>query len=56
MSDAWFEGPIEISRCNFVKGSNLLGNKETPVRAKFDYVPLMINNSGKVDINDFQAK
>jgi len=56
MSDAWFEGPVEISGCNFIKGSNLLGNNDTPVQVKFDYKPSLLNNSGKLDINDFQTK
>jgi hypothetical protein len=56
MSDAWFEGPIEISGCIFIKGSNLLGNIDTPIQVKFDYKPTILNNSGKLDINDFNSK
>jgi len=54
MSDAWFNGPLEIVGCNFIEGTNLLGNKGTPIQVTFDQDPILYNNSGKMDLDDYE--
>jgi hypothetical protein len=49
--DAWFEGPFEVSRCHFIKGTNLLGNKDEPYVVNFSVAPVISENLGELDIN-----
>ena len=30
--DCWYEGPFEVRRCTFRKGTNLFGNKGEPFK------------------------
>jgi hypothetical protein len=50
--DAHFGGPVLISGCTFMKGSNLFGNKGQPYRASFDVAPSLQNNIGKMDVDE----
>ncbi len=52
MFDAFFRGPIEISSCTFLKGTNLLGNKGQPYHVNFGVPPIIKGNTGKLDIDD----
>ncbi len=52
MFDAWFEGPVEISRCSFPKGTNLLGNKGKPYQVRFEVTPILKDNAGKMDVDN----
>jgi hypothetical protein len=49
--DAWFQGPVRITRCNFVAGTNLLGNLGHSDSVHFDYQPELESNTGKLDMN-----
>ncbi len=57
--DALFYGPVEVSGCNFVEGTNLLGNKGKPQSIHFDQnghnpdLELLVlkDNQGKLDLN-----
>jgi hypothetical protein len=51
MFDAWFTGPVNVTGCNFRKGTNLLGNKEKAWEVRFDTEPYIKNNIGKLDLN-----
>lgn len=51
MNDAWFMGPLIISKCKFMKGSNLLGNKGQPFEVSFDIKPELIDNQGKLNLD-----
>jgi hypothetical protein len=51
MNDAWFMGPLIISKCNFKKGSNLLGNKGQPFVVTFDIKPELIDNQGNLSLD-----
>jgi hypothetical protein len=50
-SDAWFHGPVEISKCRFVQGTNLLGNIHQPYRVKFDITPNLFENIGTLNLD-----
>jgi hypothetical protein len=47
--DAWFQGDVLVTNNSFKKGTNLLGNKGTPLEASFDFKPTISNNSGRID-------
>ncbi len=51
--DYWFRGRVKFANVNFKSGTNLLGNKNTPVEVTFSYEPVFINVVGEMDINDF---
>lgn len=49
--DAWFQGPVMISKCRFIKGTNLLSNKGQPNATHFDVIPVITDNEGTLDLN-----
>lgn len=51
--DCWFEGPFEVTECNFRKGTNLLGNIGTPIEVRYDVAPSFSGVHGKLDIDTF---
>ena len=51
MYDAWFEGPITVSRNRFIKGTNLLGNRGQPYQVRFDVAPIIEENERKLDLD-----
>jgi len=52
MFDAIFEGPVEVRRCTFKRGTNLLGNKSEPFAVHFKGPPPIIeDNEGQLDLN-----
>jgi hypothetical protein len=52
--DYSFRGKTIFENVNFKKGTNLLGNKNTPVEVTFYSEPILINISGVLDKNDFK--
>ncbi len=52
--DYWFRGKTIFENVNFKKGTNLFGNKNTPVQVGFNSEPILINVQGILDINDFK--
>jgi hypothetical protein len=49
--DAWFQGDVTVTNNLFKNGTNLLGNRGTPLEAGFDFEPTIKNNSGRIDDN-----
>jgi hypothetical protein len=49
-----FRGKTILENVNFKKGTNLLGNKNTPVEVTFESEPILINVAGVLDRNDFK--
>lgn len=52
--DCWFQGPVEIINCEFIKGTNLLGNKGEPFEVGFDFKPTINSNEGRLDLNQIE--
>jgi hypothetical protein len=46
--DCWYEGPFEARKCDFKKGTNLLGNRGQPFEVRFNVEPVLADNSGNV--------
>jgi hypothetical protein len=53
--DCWYMGPVEVMRCKFQRGTNLLGNKTMPYRVKFDVSPVVLDNEGFMDMDGESA-
>lgn len=51
MQDALFMGPVTISGCNFVAGTNLLGNLGQSDSVHFEVPPKITDNKGKLDLD-----
>lgn len=51
--DCYFENEIILKNVVFSQGTNLLGNKNTPVRVGFDKVPVLENVTGELAVNTF---
>lgn len=51
--DCWFISDLVIRDCSFDKGTNLLGNKETPVAVTFEGNVDIENTSGSLAINSY---
>jgi len=49
--DCWFEGPVVINQCNYLFGTNLLGNKDQPFEVTFDQEPLIENTIGDLNLS-----
>jgi hypothetical protein len=49
--DAWFQGPVMISKCRFIRGTNLLSNVGRSNATHFDVTPVIIENEGTLDLN-----
>jgi hypothetical protein len=48
-ADCWFFGPVEVRRCRFMKGTNLLGNRgRSGTEVQFDGAYLVDENVGDV--------
>jgi hypothetical protein len=47
--DCWFEGPVEVRRCAFPGGTNLLGNVGEPFQVRFDVPPVIEGTTGALD-------
>jgi hypothetical protein len=47
--DAWFQGPFEVTRCQFKQGTNLLGFMGGLGSVTFDIPPIIEDNAGKLD-------
>ena len=54
--DSWFEGPFELSKCEFRKGSNLAGNLGTPIEVTFDSKPQYEQVEGKLNIDTYEIQ
>lgn len=50
-SDSWYEGPVMIRNCQFLEGSNLLGNLDQPYIVRFDVPPVIEGNEGQLALN-----
>lgn len=48
-----FQGKVELINIQFKKGTNLFGNKNTPVEIIFKSEPILNNVIGKLDVDDF---
>lgn len=55
-SDCWFEGPVFIIGNQFLKGTDLLGDKDTPVAVSFDVPPVIEGNSGELDVSSYRTR
>jgi hypothetical protein len=51
--DCYFEDEVILKNVVFAEGTNLLGNKGTPVRVGFDKILVMEAVTGEVDVNTF---
>lgn len=51
--DCYFENELILKNVVFAEGTNLMGNKGTPVRVGFDIIPCLENVSGNLEINTF---
>jgi hypothetical protein len=49
--DCWYQGNVVVVNNDFVKGTNLLGNKNAPCKIQFDAEPFIENNIGKIDMD-----
>jgi hypothetical protein len=49
--DGWYEGPFELRRCTFRKGTNLLGNIGQPFQVRFDLSPVLEDNVGDLNVD-----
>jgi hypothetical protein len=49
-SDCWFKGPLQVQRCIFGAGTNLLGNQAQPYRVTFASPPVLDANHGALDV------
>jgi hypothetical protein len=49
--DCWFQGDVIIMNNDFMKGTNLLGNKGKAYGVSFDVEPRIGNNKGTIDID-----
>jgi hypothetical protein len=49
--DAWFQGPVTITKCRFIRGTNLLSNKGKANATHFDVPPVITDNEGSLDLN-----
>lgn len=49
--DCWYPGPVDIRRCHFVAGTNLLGNVNQPFVTSFDLPPLIEDNTGTLSMD-----
>ena len=52
--DCWFTGKVKLKHVEFQKGSNLLGNKNTPVEVEFERGIDIENVQGDIKINTFK--
>ena len=52
--DYSFKGKTIFNNVHFIKGTNLLGNKNTPVEVTFNSEPNLNNVIGLLNINDFK--
>ena len=51
--DCCFDHEIIFENVQFIKGTNFLGNKGTPVEVSFEFKPKMVDVTGELDINTF---
>jgi hypothetical protein len=49
--DCWYTGPLEITDCQFCKGSNLLGNVDKPYGVSLDASAMIERNTGDLNLN-----
>ena len=54
-ADCWFEGPVQVGGCRFARGTNLLGNKRSPLEVRFDVPPIVAENLGALDLDGESA-
>jgi uncharacterized protein YjbI with pentapeptide repeats len=52
-TDCWFMGEVIIKDNAFIKGTNLLGNKDEMFRVQFDSGYIIENNTGQIDVDGF---
>jgi hypothetical protein len=50
--DCWYEGPFEVRQCIFKQGTNLFGNHGRWNEVRFDVPPIVVGNSGVLDLCD----
>lgn len=53
--DCWFTGPVQLRNVSFNAGTNLLGNANSPVSAKFDVGPELEGVVGALDSRTFRT-
>ena len=49
--DCIYNGPVEIRKNNFEKGSNLLGNIGKSYQTNFEIKPTIQDNKGSIDLD-----
>jgi hypothetical protein len=49
--DAWFKGPVKITGCDFIAGTNLLGNIGKVISVNSELTPEIFNNNGNLALN-----
>lgn len=54
--DAWFMRPVKITGCNFMAGTNLLGNVGCSYSVTFDVNPDIHDNKGKMNLDGHTAE
>jgi len=54
--DCWFTGPVRLHNVTFNQGTNLLGNKNTPMAVSFDIEPELVNVLGDLAIDTYNPK
>lgn len=54
--DCWFTGPVQLRNVSFDAGTNLLGNADSPVTARFDVAPELENVVGELDSRTFRGR
>lgn len=52
--DCHFENQLILENITFQKGSNLLGNKGTPVEVIFNISPIISNVKGNINMNSYR--
>jgi len=52
--DCWFTGSFRLENVVFTQGTNLFGNKDTPMAVSFDFEPQVANVQGTLNINTYK--
>ena len=50
-TDNWYEGPVRIESCQFVRGTNLLAPNPHGCAVKFDVPPIVAGNEGDLAVS-----
>lgn len=49
--DCWFQSDVSIIKNEFLMGTNLLGNLNESWRTQFDVEPVILDNTGRLNLN-----